>query len=46
MAHAALRFDFTGFGNSNGDFANNNFSSNIQDLVAAADFLWTNYQAP
>lgn len=43
---AVLRFDFTGLGNSDGDFANSNFSSNIQDLVAAADFLRTNYQAP
>ena len=43
---AVLRFDFTGLGNSDGDFANSNFSSNIQDLVAAADFLRTEYQAP
>ena len=43
---AVLRFDFTGLGNSDGDFANSNFSSNIQDLVAAADFLRENYQAP
>jgi putative redox protein len=43
---AVLRFDFTGLGNSDGDFANSNFSSNIQDLVAAADFLRSNYQAP
>jgi uncharacterized OsmC-like protein/alpha/beta superfamily hydrolase len=41
-----LRFDFTGLGNSDGDFANSNFSSNIQDLVAAAAFLRSNYQAP
>lgn len=43
---AVLRFDFTGLGNSDGDFANSNFSSNIQDLIAAADFLRTSYQAP
>lgn len=43
---AVLRFDFTGLGNSDGDFANTNFSSNVQDLVAAADFLRTDYQAP
>jgi uncharacterized OsmC-like protein/alpha-beta hydrolase superfamily lysophospholipase len=43
---AVLRFDFTGLGNSDGDFANSNFSSNIQDLIAAADFLRTEYQAP
>ena len=33
---AVLRFDFTGLGNSEGDFANTNFSTNIADLVAAA----------
>jgi putative redox protein len=43
---AVLRFDFTGLGNSDGDFANSNFSSNVQDLVAAADFLREQYQAP
>lgn len=43
---AVLRFDFTGLGESEGDFADTNFSSNIQDLVAAADFLHKNYQAP
>ncbi|MDO7084870.1 bifunctional alpha/beta hydrolase/OsmC family protein [Pseudocolwellia sp. AS88] len=43
---AVLRFDFTGLGNSDGDFANTNFSSNIQDLVAAADFLRKEYSAP
>ncbi|MBD5770001.1 bifunctional alpha/beta hydrolase/OsmC family protein [Marinomonas colpomeniae] len=43
---AVLRFDFTGLGNSDGDFANTNFSSNIQDLVAAANFLRDKYQAP
>lgn len=36
---AVLRFDFTGLGNSDGDFANTNFSSNIDDLVAAAGHL-------
>lgn len=41
-----LRFDFTGLGNSDGDFSNTNFSSNIADLVAAADFLRDNYQPP
>lgn len=43
---AVLRFDFTGLGNSQGDFGNTNFSSNIADLVAAADFLRANHQAP
>jgi len=37
--YAVMRFDFTGLGNSDGDFANTNFSSNVQDLIAAADFL-------
>jgi len=36
---AVLRFDFTGLGGSDGDFANSNFSSNVEDLVAAAGFL-------
>lgn len=36
---AVLRFDFTGLGSSEGDFANTNFTSNVQDLVAAAGFL-------
>tara|TARA_R110000744_G_scaffold304543_2_gene413034 strand:+ start:2221 stop:3471 length:1251 start_codon:yes stop_codon:yes gene_type:complete len=43
---AVLRFDFTGLGNSDGDFANSNFSSNIKDLIAAANFLRSEYQAP
>jgi putative redox protein len=44
--YAVLRFDFTGLGSSDGDFANSNFSSNVGDLVAAADFLRENYRAP
>ncbi|MSP48297.1 MAG: osmotically inducible protein C [Alphaproteobacteria bacterium] len=36
---ATLRFDFTGLGGSEGDFANTGFSSNVGDLVAAAEFL-------
>ncbi len=43
---AVLRFDFTGLGASEGEFANTNFSSNVQDLLRAADFLRANYQAP
>ena len=34
---AVLRFDFTGLGNSEGEFSNTTFTSNIHDLVAAAD---------
>lgn len=43
---AVLRFDFTGLGNSDGDFANTNFSSNIEDLILAAKALETQYRAP
>lgn len=43
---AVLRFDFTGLGASEGEFANTNFSSNIKDLILAADFLRENYEAP
>ena len=43
---AVLRFDFTGLGNSDGDFANTNFSSNVSDLLAAAEKLESEYQAP
>ncbi len=43
---AVLRFDFTGLGNSDGDFSNSNYSSNVEDLKAAADFLAQNYRAP
>jgi putative redox protein len=43
---AVLRFDFTGLGASDGDFANTNFSSNVEDLVRAADFLRNHYAAP
>lgn len=41
-----LSFDFTGLGESQGDFADTNFSSNVDDILAAGDFLKTNYQAP
>lgn len=43
---AVLRFDFTGLGNSDGDFANTSFSSNVQDLLAAAAALDRRYRAP
>ncbi len=43
---AVLRFDFTGLGESEGDFADTNFSSNVDDLVQAADFLRQEYGAP
>jgi putative redox protein len=41
-----LRFDFTGLGNSDGDFGNTSFSSNIEDLLAASQFLEAHYEAP
>lgn len=41
-----LRFDFTGLGSSEGDFANTSFSSNIEDLVRAADWLRQTFEAP
>jgi uncharacterized OsmC-like protein/fermentation-respiration switch protein FrsA (DUF1100 family) len=43
---AVLRFDFTGLGASGGDFADSNFSSNIDDVVCAANYLKDNYSAP
>lgn len=43
---AVLRFDFTGLGNSKGNFSNTNFSSNLQDLLAAAHYLEQYYAAP
>ena len=44
--YGVLRFDFTGLGDSDGDFADTNFSGNVEDLLAAIDFLKTNYKAP
>lgn len=43
---AVLRFDFTGLGSSEGDFANSTFSSNVADLVHAADHLRATRKAP
>lgn len=43
---AVLRFDFTGLGASDGDFANTNFSSNIGDLLKAAEYLRNEHAAP
>ena len=43
---AVLRFDFTGLGSSEGDFANSTFSSNVADLVRAADHLRETKKAP
>ena len=41
-----LRFDFTGLGSSEGEFANTNFSSNVEDLVNAATHLREHFAAP
>jgi putative redox protein len=43
---AVFRFDFTGLGESEGDFADTNFTSNLQDLEAAAEFLRREHRAP
>jgi fermentation-respiration switch protein FrsA (DUF1100 family) len=41
-----LRFDFTGLGSSEGEFANTNFSSNVEDLVSAATYLREHFAGP
>ena len=43
---AVFRFDFTGLGESEGDFGDTNFSSNVEDLVTAAQFMVANYEGP
>jgi len=43
---ATLRFDFTGLGQSEGDFANTNFTSNVDDLVAATEFMKKEMSGP
>ena len=43
---AVLSFDFTGLGESEGNFAETSFLSNVDDIVAAADFLAENHGAP
>ena len=43
---AVLRFDFTGLGESEGDFSDTNFTSNVEDLLAACRFLRDNYEEP
>jgi uncharacterized OsmC-like protein/pimeloyl-ACP methyl ester carboxylesterase len=43
---AVLRFDFTGLGGSDGDFANSDFSSNVEDLLSAASFLGRELHPP
>ncbi|MGB0176796.1 MAG: alpha/beta fold hydrolase [Owenweeksia sp.] len=41
-----LRFDFTGLGESEGEFEDTNFTSNVNDIAAAADYLTENYSSP
>ena len=43
---AVFRFDFTGLGESSGDFAETTFTSNVADLVAAADFMRAELESP
>ncbi|GLR18294.1 bifunctional alpha/beta hydrolase/OsmC family protein [Portibacter lacus] len=43
---AVLRFDFTGLGESEGDFSHTNFSTNVDDIKAAAKYLSENYESP
>lgn len=43
---ATLRFDFTGLGNSEGQFSQTGFSSNVADVMAAIDYLRQHHQAP
>lgn len=43
---AVLRFDFTGLGDSEGEFADTTFTSNVTDVAAAAEYLAENYRAP
>jgi uncharacterized OsmC-like protein/esterase/lipase len=43
---AVLRFDFTGLGESEGEFSDSNFSSNLADLMSAYEYLQRNYEAP
>lgn len=43
---ACLRFDFTGLGNSEGNFANSNFTTMVDDVIAAANYLTEHHKAP
>ena len=43
---AVLRFDFTGLGQSEGEFADTNFSSNVDDLLSAVQFLEEKHEPP
>jgi putative redox protein len=43
---AVVRFDFTGLGKSEGDFANSHFEANVDDLIAVNNYITKHYQAP
>lgn len=43
---AVMRFDFTELGESEGDFSDTNFSSNVEDLISAVQFLEQEYEPP
>ncbi len=44
--YGVFKFDFTGLGQSGGDFSNTNFSSNIEDLLSAAKYMEEHYRSP
>ncbi|WP_103070372.1 bifunctional alpha/beta hydrolase/OsmC family protein [Aquimarina sediminis] len=46
QGYGVLRFDFTGLGESDGDFEDTNFSGNVEDLIAASNFLVKHFKAP
>lgn len=46
LGFGVLRFDFTGLGSSEGDFASTDFTSNVEDLVRAADYMREHFAAP
>lgn len=39
-----LRFDFTGLGRSEGEFADSHFSANVEDLIAVSEYMAANYE--
>ncbi len=46
LGYGVFRFDFTGLGDSEGDFSDTNFSTNVADILAASAYLQENFQAP
>jgi len=44
--YGVFKFDFTGLGSSEGDFSDTNFSSNVEDLISAANYMKENYRGP